>query len=74
MECLHPWSLPPSTFLVDLALLCSPDQSSAQLINGANELDKNRILASVLIQFPKVSDAVSHCKITGFQDKAGGRI
>lgn len=74
MDYLHPSSLSLSTFWVNPALLCSPDQSSARQLNEANELDKNGILASVMIQFPKVSDAVSHFKITGFQDKAGGQI
>lgn len=59
-------------FWVNLALPCSLDQSAARQINGANKLEKNQILASVMIEFPKVSDAVSHFKITGFQDKAGG--
>lgn len=42
------------TFWVNLALLCNPDWSAAQQINRANELDRNQILASVMIQFPKV--------------------
>lgn len=72
MEHQGPRSLSPSTLWVNLALPCSPEQSAAQQINRANELDKNPILASVMIQFPKVPDAVTHFKITGFQDKAGG--
>lgn len=53
MEYLCPSALSPSTFWVSLALLCSPDQPAAWQINGANALDKNRILASVMIQFPR---------------------
>lgn len=62
----------PPTFWVNPALLYNPDQSAAQQISRANELDRNQILASVMIQFPEVSGAVSHFKITGVQNKAGG--
>lgn len=48
--------------------------SAMQQISTANELDKKRILASVMIQFPGVFSAVSHLKITGFTDKTCGRI
>lgn len=60
----------PSLPVQSRAVICS----AIQQISAANELDKKWILASVMIQFPRVFSAVSHLKITGFTDKAGGRI